>query len=127
MYEVIKLRLYEPHIDKLRVAYREKKQAMLQAADEYLAPLPGVHWLKPSGGLYVWLTLPQSIDTGPVGTLFERAVQQGMLYVPGQYCYPGEGPCQKNTIRLSFGVQTAPQIRRGIQMLAAAIQEELSH
>lgn len=125
MYEVIKLGLYEPHVEKLRAAYREKKDAMLQAADEYLSPLPGVRWPKPTGGLYVWLTLPKVIDTGPAGTLFDRAVQHGMLYVPGQYCYPGEGPCEKNTIRLSFGVQTAPQIRRGIAMLAQAIQEEL--
>jgi 2-aminoadipate transaminase len=126
MHQVIEQGLYEPHIDTLRTAYREKQQAMLQAAEKYFSSLPDVRWHRPQGGLYVWLTLPESIDTGPAGTLFDRAIQHGMLYVAGQFCYPSEGPRQSNTIRLSFGVQTAPQIRRGMKMLAEAIREELA-
>ena len=126
MHEVLRQGLYDPHIELLRDAYREKLATMLSAAEEHLAGLPDVRWLRPSGGLYVWLTLPDCIDTGPAGGLFERAVRQGVLYVPGQYCYPGEGPCQQNTIRLGFGVQSPAQIRRGMRMLAQAIQEELS-
>ncbi len=96
---------------------------MLSAADEFLAELPGVSWLRPTGGLYVWLRLPEGIDAGPSGTLFDAALAEGMLYVPGEYCFPAEGQAvEKNTIRLSFGVQGAPQIRRGVEALSRAIR-----
>jgi 2-aminoadipate transaminase len=52
----------------------------------------------------------------------QQALDAGVLYVPGEYCYPSEGaPVRKNMIRLSFGVQTPDKIRRGIAMLGEAI------
>jgi len=114
--------LFEPHVERLRTSYRGKLAAMLEAADEFLAPLPGVHWLRPHGGLYVWLQLPEEIDAGPSGRLLQAALDEGVLYVPGQYCYPGEGvPAKHNTIRLSFGVQSPERIRAGIEALARAL------
>jgi 2-aminoadipate transaminase len=51
-----------------------------------------------------------------------HALAEGMLYVPGEYCYPAEGePRRGDRIRLSFGVESAPNIRRGIEALARAI------
>jgi DNA-binding transcriptional MocR family regulator len=45
------------------------------------------------------------------------------LYVPGEYCYPAEGqPLRKDRIRLSFGVQSEANLRRGIEALARAIR-----
>jgi 2-aminoadipate transaminase len=120
--KMIELDLYEPHLERLRNGYREKLRAMLEAADEHMARLPGVRWIRPQGGLYVWLTLPEEIDTGPDGSLFSRAMESGVLYVPGQYCYASEGTTHgKHTIRLSFGVQPADKIRQGMQALAEAI------
>lgn len=125
MSAVMQLGLLDPHVERLRVAYCEKRQAMLDAADMCLAGIPGVRWLRPDGGLYVWLSLPERIDTGPHGTLFDRAVAEGVLYVPGCYCYPPEGhPAATNRIRLSFGVQPPERIRAGIAALARAIEEE---
>ena len=98
---------------------------MLRAADATRRPLPGVEWIVPSGGLYVWLTLPESIETGPGGSLFDRALEAGVLYVPGQYCYPREGPRRTNTIRLSFGVQGVDAIDQGVRALAQAIGDVL--
>jgi 2-aminoadipate transaminase len=96
---------------------------MLQAMDEFLAGIPGVRWQRPSGGLYVWLELPEGMDAGPGGTLIEHALAEGVLYVPGEYCYPPAGQTvRKDRIRLSFGVQTAENIHRGIKALARAIE-----
>ena len=87
-----------------------------------LEPL-GVQWVRPTGGLYVWLRLPESIDTGVEGPLFPRAIAEGMLYVPGECCYPQEGcPRRRNMLRLSFGVPSIEEIRRGVKSLARAIQ-----
>ncbi|MEQ8790158.1 MAG: PLP-dependent aminotransferase family protein [Pirellulaceae bacterium] len=124
MAKVLQLGLYYPHIEMLRRTYREKLAAMLAAADELLSPLPDVHWRRPRGGLYVWLHVPPHVDTGPSGRLFDAAIAEGMLYVPGQFCFPTEGePAQRNAIRLSFGVQTPSGIRQGIAALARAIRD----
>ena len=124
MAAVLELGLLDPYVELLRANYRQKLEAMLQAADEFLAPLNGVSWQRPTGGLYVWLRLPAHIDTGPDGWLMHRALDEGVLYVPGEYCYPAEGqPKQTNMIRLSFGVQSAGKIRRGVEALARAIAQ----
>ncbi len=122
MHQVLRQGLLEPHIERLRTGYQAKLTAMLDACTEHLSGIPGVHWIEPQGGLYVWLTLPEDVDTGPKGRLFDLALDEGMLYVPGQFCYPAEGMgVRHNTIRLSFGVQPAPRINEGIQKLAGAI------
>ncbi|MEK6235961.1 MAG: PLP-dependent aminotransferase family protein, partial [Planctomycetales bacterium] len=119
--------LFEGQVETLRDEYRRKMNAMLDAADEFLAPLPGTRWRRPSGGLYVWLELPESLDAGPDGLLFDLALQEGMLYVPGHYCYPEEGrPVSRNTIRLSFGAQSPERIRQGVEALARAVRRALN-
>lgn len=123
MASVLELGLLEPHIVQLRAAYQAKLAAMLQAMDDHLGGMDGVRWQRPSGGMYVWLELPAEIDAGPSGVLMQHALEEGVIYVPGEYCFPGEGEAiRPNTIRLSFGVQSAENIRRGIDSLARAIK-----
>ncbi len=65
-----------------------------------------------TGGMYVWLRLPEHIDTSEQGELWPLATQHGVLYVPGHHCYPSEGQAvERNTMRLSFGVQSPESIR----------------
>ncbi len=122
MATVMEQGLFEPHVAALRSSYREKLSAMLAAMDEHLGCIEGAAWRRPHGGLYVWLRVPPGIDTGPNGSLITHAMDEGMLYVPGEYCYPAEGqPRRSDQIRLSFGVQTPENIRRGIAALARAL------
>ncbi|MEX2187108.1 MAG: PLP-dependent aminotransferase family protein [Pirellulales bacterium] len=124
MARVIESNLYRPHIAQLRDVYRGKLSAMLDACERHLGKLPGVRWHAPHGGLYVWLTLDERLDAGPRGPLFDRAVRAGMLYVPGEFSFAPDGVSpQKNTIRLSFGVQPPEGIEQGIAALAKAIKE----
>jgi 2-aminoadipate transaminase len=126
MAKVLELDLLTEHIQQIRTSYQRKMQAMLAAADQCLAGLPGVCWQRPRGGLYVWVKLPESVDTGPRGQLFPRAIEEGVLYVPGQFCYPTVGqPVARNHMRLSFGVQSPERIREGVAALARAIQSVL--
>jgi 2-aminoadipate transaminase len=121
--KVFELGLYKTHVEGLRANYRVKLAAMLDAADKHLAPIRGVRYQRPKGGLYVWLELPEHIDTGSDGELFRRALDAGVIYVPGRYCYPGEGQKPRdNAIRLSFGVQSPDNIKRGVAALAEAIR-----
>jgi 2-aminoadipate transaminase len=123
MSAVFELDLFDKHVRRIRDRYREKLDAILQAADEFFAPIEGLHWVRPSGGLYVWLRLPEAIRAGLDGPLFDRAVHEGVLYVPGEYCYPHEGvSVEKNSLRLSFGIQDRAGLRRGVEALVRAIR-----
>jgi 2-aminoadipate transaminase len=118
--------VYDTHVESLQHAYRLKRDAMLAAADEYLGDIPGVSWRRPQGGLYIWLTLPAEMPSSPGSPLFDLAVKRGVLYVPGQYCFPKCGvPVAENTIRLSFGVEQPERLRDGMRLLSECIREIL--
>jgi 2-aminoadipate transaminase len=124
MARVIEQGVYRPHVEKLRTTYRTKLSTTIAACQRHLGGIAGVRWRVPTGGLYVWLTLDDAIDAGPRGRLFDRAVEAGMLYVPGEFSFAPNGVApQRNTIRLSFGVQTPEGIETGIAALAKAIKE----
>jgi 2-aminoadipate transaminase len=118
--------LFDAHVRVLRDCYRRKIEAVLDAADRFLGPIGGIDWVRPTGGLYLWLRLPGTLDTGVSGPLFDRAVDEGVLYVPGDCCYPDEGcPVPKNMLRLSFGIPSCEAIRRGVEALARALRQVL--
>ncbi|MFT5325916.1 MAG: 2-aminoadipate transaminase [Planctomycetaceae bacterium] len=115
---------YEAHVAGLQSSYRVKRDAMLAAADEFFTDIPGVSWLRPHGGLYVWMTLPDEIETGFDSPLFQQASKgEGVMYVPGEIAYPKGSPLQKRTqMRLSFGVESPETIRDGMQRLSRAVR-----
>ncbi len=112
------------HAEEVRAAYRVKRDAMLTAADEFFADIPGVSWVHPHGGLYVWMTLPPHIGTGFDSPLFRRAVDvEQVMYVPGELCFGGpREQRQCNHMRLSFGVQSPDGIREGMRRLSQAVR-----
>jgi len=124
MAEVISSGLYDAQVHRVCDNYQHKLQVMLSACDEHLSQIDGVHWVRPDGGLYVWVELPASLDAGSHGELFEVALREGVFYVPGECCFAAEGaPSRPNSMRLSFGVQSPERIRTGIAALARAIDE----
>ena len=79
-------------------------------------------------GAKVYLTLPESIDTGSRSALFQEACREGVLYVPGEHCFAQEGaPRRRCAMRLSFGVQGPQRIRMGVEALARAIERSLEN
>jgi len=116
--------LYEPHVALLRSVYGRKAACMLDALEAERPRLGDARWLRPRGGMYVWLELPAHVDTGEHGRLFARACELGVLYVPGEACFP-EGTASRSSMRLSFGVQSEARIAEGIAKLVRAIREQL--
>ena len=116
---------YVKHLQVLKDEYRRKRDATLAALRENLTETSDLHWTHPDGGIYVWLTLPNSIDTSREGRLFERCVEHGVLYVPGAYSFhPDEnGRTPNHHMRLCFGQVRMEEIRPGIERLAGAIKE----
>lgn len=106
---------FDDQVAKLKRAYIEKRNVMLQALEEYMPD--GVSWNKPEGGMFVWVTLPAEIDGK---RLFEQALRDYKIaFVPGQAFFPdGTGT---NTLRLNFSRPDHEQIKTGIERLGAAI------
>ena len=119
--------VYDQHVDQLRRTYAAKCDAMLEALQHHLGRYAGdqMRWTIPSGGMYVYLSLPLNIDTGRQGTLFQRALDRHVLYVPGEFCYCPDPTrtVPRHHIRLSFGEVTIEQIGEGIARLAEGIRE----
>lgn len=108
---------WRAQIDTFRGVYRERKEAMLSALGEYL---PDLSWTNPNGGFYVWLTLPDRLDSK---AMLPRAVKELVAYTPGTAFY-SDGNGRQN-MRLSFCYPTPQSIRVGIRRLAAVINGEL--
>jgi 2-aminoadipate transaminase len=125
--KVLSLGLYQPHVGRLVDTYRSKRDALLSALDRHLRPFgDSVSWTRPNGGLYVWLTLPEDIDTGLDGSFCKRCLDEGVLYVPGSLSYPdGPGDYPRNQARLSFGVATESAIDAGVRRLARALEADV--
>lgn len=108
---------WKGQIDTFRGVYRERKETMLAALGEYL---PELSWTNPNGGFYVWLTLPDRLDSK---AMLPRAVKELVAYTPGTAFYADGGGRQN--IRLSFCYPTPESIRVGIRRLATVINGEL--
>ena len=115
--------LYDQHVRRLCDSYRAKRDAMLDSLSKQIPTLAGILWTHPSGGLYIWVTLPAGTDSSRGSPLFQRCIENGVLYVPGDYCFqPDEnGVVPRNHLRLSFGQVAPEQIGPGIERLSQAV------
>ncbi|MBX9653406.1 PLP-dependent aminotransferase family protein [bacterium] len=119
---------YDRHLSSLRKTYSEKLQMMLDVLSEQLGTFgPQVTWTRPDGGLYVWLRLPKSIDTSGTGTFFKDCIAAGVLYVPGNFCFPTSmEEMPTSFIRLSFGFQPLERCREGLLRFTRVAREYLA-
>jgi 2-aminoadipate transaminase len=108
--------LLDRHIPTIRATYHARRDTML-AALEKLAPA-GVTWTRPSGGMFVWLTLPPHIDAA---TLLQASLEQKVAFVPGSSFHANGGGA--NTMRLNFSHSSPGQIAEGVARLAHSIAE----
>ena len=111
----------QPWLDQIknfRELYRERRDAMLEALDQHF-PVSAI-WTKPRGGFYVWVTLPDGIDTR---AMLPRAITARVAYVPGTAFYAdGFGSW---SMRLSYCYPTPERIQEGVRRLATVIDEEM--
>ncbi|MEX0952878.1 MAG: PLP-dependent aminotransferase family protein [Nitriliruptoraceae bacterium] len=109
---------WREQVKRFREVYHQKAVAMLGAL---AAEMPeGVSWTHPTGAFYVWLTVPEALDTS---ALLARAVQQRVAYVPGRgFFADGQG---SNQARLCFSFPSVDRIHEGVVRLAELIQAEI--
>jgi 2-aminoadipate transaminase len=114
---------YGRHVAHLCDVYRHKRDVLLGAlAEEFPEPELGPRWTHPTGGMYVWLRYPPEVETGPGSRLLHAANAEGMLYIPGEFCYvPDEhGRVPRHEARLCFATATSEQLREAVRRLGRA-------
>ncbi len=108
----------EEHITELRRVYKSRRDTMVQALREEMPE--GVTWTEPSGGFFLWLTLPEGMDSVAMAP---EARAHGVEYLPGTGCFfDGSG---RQNIRLSYSFSDEEAIKRGIKILGGIIREYL--
>lgn len=114
-----KLGDWRQYIDSVREIYRSRRDAMLAALKEYFPPQ--AEWTEPDGGLFIWATLPDFIDTQD---LLARALADNVAFVPGSAAYvDGRGG---SSMRLNFSGSNESTIEEGIRRIGKVVQEQLS-
>ena len=117
-YEVAHGGFLDQHIQLIRKIYKERRDTMLDALEEHMPA--GVKWTHPQGGLFLWITLPEGMDTT---LIFKKAVEEKVAFVPGASFHPLGGG--KNTMRLNFSAEKPETINEGIARLGRVLRKEI--
>ena len=109
---------FENNLKKTIQLYKEKKDIMMKAFDKYMPE--GVTWTKPEGGLFLFITLPEYMDSE---ILFKKAIKKKVAFVVGHafYCN-GKG---RNTMRINFSYVPKDLNEIGVKRLAEDIRSEM--
>jgi 2-aminoadipate transaminase len=110
----------ERHLEDCRTYYREKLDVFLDTMAAHFPPETGVRWTKPEGGLFLWVSVPDHIDTDE---LFFDAIEHKVAFVPGALFF-GENP-ERNHMRINFSFVSKDQLAVAVKRLAACIKKKL--
>jgi DNA-binding transcriptional MocR family regulator len=110
---------WREQIKDFRELYRERRDATLDALERLMPP--GCRWTRPAGGFYVWLQMPEGVDSK---AMLPRAISARVAYVPGTGFYAdGSGT---EFARLCYAFPSPERIREGVRRLASVIEGEVS-
>ncbi|WP_204331642.1 aminotransferase class I/II-fold pyridoxal phosphate-dependent enzyme [Geodermatophilus sabuli] len=105
----------ESHVLRLCSAYRERRDAMVEALPSALPP--GSTWTEPDGGMFVWARLPGDVDAAG---LLAGALRHDVAFVPGAPFFAGIP--DRATLRLSFTTHPPERIVEGMARLGRALR-----
>ncbi|MFQ5574709.1 MAG: PLP-dependent aminotransferase family protein [Terriglobia bacterium] len=111
---------WKKQVKKLSEIYKARRDAMLGALKEFFPK--EATWTEPKGGFFVWVTLPEYMDTTEL--LAEAIREAKVAYVPGRAFYPdGAG---KSSMRLAFCFPEPDAIREGVERLAEVVKKQMA-
>ncbi len=110
---------WEGYLGVLRDLYARRRDVMLAALEEHFPP--EATWTRPQGGLFLWATLPDYLDTTD---LLARALREDVAFVPGRAAYlDGRGG---SSMRLNFSGVGDDEIREGVRRIGRVISEQVA-
>ena len=110
---------WREYIADLVEIYRGRRDTMVEALREHF-PAQAT-WTEPEGGLFIWATLPEYIDTSD---LLAKALRENVAFVPGQAAYVDESR-GRSSMRLNFSGVGDEEIREGVRRIGKAIAEQV--
>ena len=119
VHETVQDGFIDRHIPEIRNLYAAQCRRMLDALDREFPTQ--VSWNRPEGGMFIWVDLPQGLDSGK---LLARAVECNVAFVPGAPFYAVDP--QVNTLRLSFVTVPGEKIDAGVKVLGELLKEEIA-
>ncbi len=119
IYEWCRRGFLMPQIEKLKRLYLPRLDACLMAIDEHL---PGALTIRPDGGFFISLTLPEGVLTVAVR---EAAARHQLNLADGQAFFPQGGG--ERFLRLPFCALTPDEIHEGVHRLAQAVEYVRQH
>jgi 2-aminoadipate transaminase len=108
------------YIGDLVEIYRDRRDAMLEALDRHFPEQ--AEWTHPEGGLFVWATLPDYIDTTD---LLAKALRDNVAFVPGRAAYV-DGVRGASSMRLNFSASHEDELREGVRRIGNVVQEQIA-
>lgn len=118
-YEVGHGGFIDKHVQLIKRVYKERRDVMLEALEEHMPE--GVKWTHPLGGLFLWASTPEDINTTEI---FQEAVKAKVAYVPGASFHPLGGG--SNTMRLNFSYSKPDKINEGIARLGKVLKSRIN-
>jgi 2-aminoadipate transaminase len=109
----------DEHLEKIKALYKRKRDHMLAAMDRHFPA--EAKWTRPEGGMFIWVTLPECIDTKE---MFTRALEHNVAYVHGASFFADHSG--RNTMRLNFTYASDQEIDEGIKRLGDTIKQEIA-
>ena len=109
---------WREYVADLVEIYRGRRDVMLAALEKHFPPQAS--WTHPDGGLFIWATLPEYIDTED---LLAKALRENVAFVPGRAAYVDERG--RSSMRLNFSGVTADEIREGVRRIGRVIEEQV--
>ncbi|MFC2134766.1 PLP-dependent aminotransferase family protein [Bacteroidota bacterium] len=114
----VKNGMLKSYVARMREVYKRRMEITVAALEKYMPE--GVTWVKPRGGFYVWLTLPEYIDATEV---LKKSIPNGALFVVGKTFDPA-GKINNN-IRLSYSYPAEENLEKGVKIIADALKATL--
>jgi len=109
---------WRDYVESLTEIYRARRDTMLDALADHFPPQ--AEWTRPSGGLFIWATLPDFIDTTD---LLARALHENVAFVPGEAAFlDGRG---RSSMRLNFSGSDEDAIREGIRRIGEVVTQQV--
>jgi len=110
---------WRSHLNKQIALYKERRDVMLQSLEEFFPS--EAKWTKPMGGLFLWVTLPEFINTSEM--LAEAINEAKVAYISGEAFFADSSG--KNCMRLNFSYPSKEQIAEGIKRLGKLIESKI--
>jgi 2-aminoadipate transaminase len=109
---------WQAYVGDVSRIYRRRRDAMLEALERFFPD--EASWSRPAGGLFIWVTLPDYIDTTD---LLAKALGENVAFVPGEAAFlDGRG---KSSMRLNFSARSEDEIREGVRRIGRVVSAQV--